>query len=90
MKEYRALLARYKKETLHEEKNRIGNALGDFKHKMTLKRACEFSISKHVRVQDTIGIISSVGANPFGRDIWWKFVQNNWKMFVSRYGDWRD
>ncbi len=87
MKEYNALIQRYKKETLHEEKNRIGGALGDFQHKDILKLACEFALGVDVRPQDTVGIISAVGANPLGRDIWLSFVQKNWKTLVSRYGD---
>ncbi|MBI3305721.1 M1 family metallopeptidase [Candidatus Nomurabacteria bacterium] len=87
MKEYQTFIKRYKKETLHEEKNRIGGALGDFRDKKLLKQTCEFAMSKHVRPQDTIGIISSVGANPLGRDIWLSFVQKNWKTLVSRYGE---
>ena len=25
--------------------------------------------------------------NPKGRDIWWNFMQKNWKTLVSRYGE---
>ncbi len=77
----------YKKENLHEEKNRIGYTLGDFKDKKILKLACEFALSKSVRPQDAIDILSGVGANPLGRDIWWDFVKKNWKTLVSRYGE---
>ncbi|MSU44817.1 M1 family peptidase [Candidatus Nomurabacteria bacterium] len=87
MKEYQIFIKQYKKETLHEEKNRIGGVLGDFKDLKILKLACEFAFGENVRVQDTIGIISSVGANPAGRDIWLDFIQKNWKTLVSRYGD---
>ena len=87
MKEYQTFIKKYKQETLHEEKNRIGGALGDFQDPKLLKLACEFSFSEHVRIQDSIGIISSVGGNPMGRDIWLDFVQKNWKTLVSRYGD---
>lgn len=86
-KEYDVFIKKYKKETLHEEKNRIGGALGDFQDPKLLKLACEFSFSDNVRKQDTIGIISSIGGNPTGRDIWLSFVQKNWKTLVSRYGD---
>ena len=86
-KEYQAFLARYKKETLHEEKNRIGGALGYFCDQKILKLACEFSFSDNVRKQDIIGIISSVGANSMGRDIWLNFIQKNWETLVSHYGD---
>ncbi len=87
MKEYETLVEMCKKETLHEEKNRIGSALGDFKDPKILKLACEFAMSKHVRPQDSVGILSSVGVNSLGRDIWWSFIQKNWKTLVSRYGE---
>ncbi|MFA6520259.1 MAG: M1 family metallopeptidase [Candidatus Paceibacterota bacterium] len=86
-KEFNQFINLYKKETLHEEKNRIGGILGDFKSPTLLKRTCEFAMSKHVRPQDTMGILSSIGANPLGRDIWWNFIQKNWKTLVSRYGE---
>lgn len=87
LKEYKTFIKKYKKETLHEEKNRIGNALGDFREKKLLRLTCAFALSSDVRIQDSIGILSSVGANPLGRDIWLSFVKKNWKTLVSRYGD---
>lgn len=86
IREYKILVEKYKEETLHEEKNRIGGALGDFQNPKILKMACVFAMSKDVRIQDTVGILSSVGANPLGRDIWWSFIAKNWKTLVSRYG----
>jgi len=87
MAEYNKLINLYKKETLHEEKNRIGGALGNFKDPKILDKVCEFAMSDNVRPQDTIGILSGVGANPLGRDIWWNFIKKNWKILVSRYGE---
>jgi puromycin-sensitive aminopeptidase len=87
MKEYNDFINLYKKETLHEEKNRIGGVLGDFTNPKILKMVCEFALSKHVRIQDTVGVLSGVGANPLGRDIWWSYVGKNWKTLVSRYGE---
>ena len=86
-KEYRTFMARYKKETLHEEQNRLGGALGDFQDEKLLKQTCQFALSKNVRKQDTISILSSLGANPAGRDIWLSFIQKNWKTLVQRYGE---
>ena len=40
-----------------------------------------------MRTQDTISILSSLGSNPFGRDVWVTCLKTNWKVFVSRYGD---
>lgn len=87
MQEYKILIKKYIAEHLHEEKNRIGNSLGSFQNPQILKLVCEFAISKNVRIQDTISILSSVGVNPLGRDIWWSFIKKNWKTFVSRYGE---
>jgi len=87
LKEYNKLVSLYKKEHFHEEKNRIGDALGYFKNAKILKKVCEFAMSKDVRPQDTIYMLSSVGINPLGRDIWWSFVRSNWKTLVSRYGE---
>lgn len=87
MKEYKALVKRYKTETLHEEKNRIGNALGDFTDEKILCLTSHFAISSDVRIQDSISILSSIGANPYGRNVWFKCLKINWKMFMSRYGD---
>ena len=28
-----------------------------------------------------------MGENFFGRDIWFHFIQRNWKTFIVRYGD---
>jgi puromycin-sensitive aminopeptidase len=86
-KEFNQLVKLYKKEELHEEKNRIGGALGDFSEDTILCDAVHFALSEHVRIQDTIGILSSIGANPFGRNIWLKSLKQNWKTLVSRYGE---
>jgi puromycin-sensitive aminopeptidase len=86
-KEYNIFIKKYKKETLHEEKNRIGAILGNFTDPKILKITCEFALSKNVRTQDIMNIISSVGINPLGRDIWLNFIQKNWKILISRYGE---
>lgn len=87
IKEFKVLIKKYKEENLHEEKNRIGNALGDFTNPKILEEVCKFAMSKDVRIQDTVSILSGVGMNPKGRDIWWNFMQKNWKTLVSRYGE---
>ncbi len=87
MKEYKILTLKYKKEALHEEKNRIGNALGDFTTDQVLCETAHFALSENVRIQDSIGILSSLGSNPLGRDIWLKCIKLNWNLLLSRYGE---
>lgn len=86
-RELKSMIYLYKKETLHEEKNRIGYALGDFKDKEILKKVCGFAVSPSVRIQDSISILSSVGSNPYGRDVWMSFIKKNWSLLLERYGD---
>ena len=87
MHEYSTFIKMYKEEALHEEKNRIGVALGDFRDPKILERVCEFALSTDVRIQDTASILSGVAMNPYGRDIWWNFVRKNWKELVNRYAE---
>ncbi|MEX2052196.1 MAG: M1 family metallopeptidase [Candidatus Paceibacterota bacterium] len=87
MKEYKILVEKYIKESLHEEKNRIGSALGDFNSDRILCLTSHFALSSNVRTQDTVGILSSIGMNPAGRSVWVKCIKQNWPTLVSKYGD---
>ena len=84
-KEHVVLTRHYVSASLHEEKNRIGWALAQFKDSGLLKKTLAFSLSKHVRHQDTVGIVASVWSNPYGRDLAWRFVRAKWKIFLARY-----
>ncbi|PIR83629.1 aminopeptidase [Candidatus Kaiserbacteria bacterium CG10_big_fil_rev_8_21_14_0_10_51_14] len=85
-KEYAKLLRLYRTATLHEEKNRIGSALGNFRQKDLLQKTLAFAISKGVRRQDSVRMISSVTINPEGTELAWSFMKRNWKVFLERYG----
>jgi len=89
-KEYAKLIKLYKVATLHEEKNRIGRALGIFRQENLLEKTLTFAISEHVRRQDSVRMIAVVAVNPKGRDIAWKFIKKNWGRFVQRFVGSRD
>ncbi|MDP3733484.1 MAG: ERAP1-like C-terminal domain-containing protein, partial [Candidatus Daviesbacteria bacterium] len=84
-KEFNTLIKMYKEEDNQQEKDRIGRSLGHFKQKNLLEKALDFAISKHVRFQNTLGIIASVWGNPVGRYLAWEFVKRNWKLLKERY-----
>jgi len=84
-KEFNFFIKKYKTEILHEEKNRIGRALGQFKKPALLKKALNFSMSKDVRFQDMPGIATSVWSNSQGREIAWTFMKKNIKVIMERY-----
>ncbi len=85
MEEFNTLIKMYKEEDNQQEKDRIGRALGLFKNRALLKKTLAFSISKDVRYQNTLGIISSVWGNPKGRYLAWEFVKKNWNLLKERY-----
>ncbi|MBI2600294.1 M1 family metallopeptidase, partial [Candidatus Daviesbacteria bacterium] len=67
IKEFNTLIKMYKQQENQQEKDRIGRSLGKFKNKNLLSKTLDFSISKHVRFQNSLGIIASVWHNPNGR-----------------------
>jgi aminopeptidase N len=85
-KEYKELMARYRKESLHEEQGRLGRALASFRDEKLLQKTLEFALSKEVRSQDTLSMVATVWNNPAGREVAWKFVKTNWPTFLERYG----
>ena len=89
-KEYAKLMKMYKAETLHEEKNRIGRALGHFRQKALLQKTLNFAISKDVRPQDCVRMVGVVTMNPEGTDLAWSFIKKNWKLFRERYSGSRE
>ncbi|MBP6911824.1 MAG: M1 family metallopeptidase [Candidatus Pacebacteria bacterium] len=85
-REHAKLTKLYVAETLHEEKNRLGGALGHFRDKNLLAKTLEFSLSSVVRPQDTPSMIASVWSNHDGRELAWQFVKKNWSILLKRYG----
>lgn len=83
--EFSALVKMYKDEDNQQEKDRIGRSLGHFKSKLILQKTLDFSISKHVRFQNSLQIIASVWSNPLGRHLAWGFVKKNWELLKERY-----
>ena len=75
------------KETeLQEEKMRLLMSLARFEDQGLLTETLERSLTTDVRLQDTISVVSSVAANPHGRQLAWHFLKSNWPEFDRRYG----
>lgn len=84
-KEYKIFLDIYRKESLHQEKNRIGYTLGLFQNPKLVEKTLHFSLSKEVRKQDSIAILAYT-LNPVNKEIAWEFIKNNWPVLKERYG----
>ncbi len=85
-KEYKQLLALYRAETLHEEKNRILAGLCRFSDKKLIAQTLELAINGEVRLQDQIRVFAGIFANPAAREQGWKFMKKHWKKLSTAYG----
>ena len=72
---------------LPEEKVRFLMALGRFEHPEFLQETLQRSLSKDVRVHDTISMLASVSRNRHGRDMAWGFIKDSWAELYRRYGE---
>ena len=79
------IISFYRRTQSAEEKRRALVALGSFKNKEILKESLDFSISKDVRPQDTFVIILSIAGTPFGKDLVWPWLKDNWETLRGRY-----
>lgn len=77
----------YKKELLHEEKDRLGYALAAFSNKKLLDKTLSFIMSSNVRDQDKPFLLSAVWQNKEGRELTWSFIRSNWDKLLKIYGD---
>eukprot|EP01101_Sappina_pedata_P008253 TRINITY_DN452_c0_g2_i3.p1 TRINITY_DN452_c0_g2~~TRINITY_DN452_c0_g2_i3.p1 ORF type:complete len:626 (+),score=222.47 TRINITY_DN452_c0_g2_i3:281-2158(+) len=76
---YNALLDKFRKSDMQEEKMRCVRALGRTKSESLLTRTLELSLSPEIRSQDIVSLIGSVSANPKGRDLTWTFFKENFE-----------
>ncbi len=84
--QYETLLAHYRAEGMHEEKNRFLGALGLFQSKKLLSRTLAFTMTNEVRMQDRNGAFASVMLNPYGRTLGWDYLKKNWNRIGESYG----
>ncbi|MFA6251774.1 MAG: M1 family metallopeptidase [Candidatus Paceibacterota bacterium] len=86
-KEWKLFEGLYKKELLNEEKERFGYALASFRNEKLLQKTLNFIMSEHVKSQDAPHLLTMVWQNNYGRDLTWKFIKANWKIFLKKYGE---
>lgn len=80
-----AMVKLFKKADLHEEKVRLMRTMGTVTQPELIKKVLDFSLSDEVRSQDTVFVIAGVTGSVQGRELAWKFVQDNWDELYNRY-----
>lgn len=82
---FNKMLKLYDDAEMQEEKVRIGRLLGTVRDEKLLQRTLEFAMSEKVRAQDTGFVIAGVIGSVLGREVGWKFVEDNWAELHKRY-----
>ncbi len=86
LKEQNDLFQLYRKSAhMHEEQERVGRSLGQFKNSKLIEKTLKFSMGPYVRPQDSPTLFASAARNPQGRPVAWKFLKQNWKKIYNRY-----
>ena len=71
---------------LAEEKVRLLSSLARFEDRGLLSDLLDRSLGDEVRSQDTMIVVVQAAGNKDGRDLTWRFVEENWDEFDRRYG----
>jgi len=80
--EFNTVLQRYYNEHNSLEKKRYLYSLGSTKLIYLLEELLQMILdSNKIRPEDRIVVISSVSANPLGKELAWDFVRENWHIF---------
>jgi tricorn protease interacting factor F2/3 len=83
---YQKILGLYRKAPTQEEMVRLLSSLANFQDKKLLTRTLSFTLSKEVRTQNLFQPISRMVTNPYGKELVWPWIKQNWKGIVSRFG----
>ncbi|CAF4080772.1 unnamed protein product, partial [Adineta steineri] len=78
----------YKTADINEEKVRLLTAMGQSLNPASIEKTLQFVFEgDNVRMQDAYIGIAGCASSRVGRDIVWKFLQNNWTKLVERFGE---
>lgn len=76
---YEQFLESFKKSGSPQEQERFMYALGMFKQEELLKRTLAMTLTGEVRSQNAPYLVRNIMLNPFGRQVGWQFMTENWE-----------
>ncbi len=83
MESLQQLLTLFRKNDLHEEKERLARSMGAARDLDVLQKVLDFAMSEEVRNQDAPFVFGSVAANVKGRELAWQFFRANYPKFLK-------
>ncbi|MGI0133990.1 MAG: ERAP1-like C-terminal domain-containing protein, partial [Candidatus Micrarchaeaceae archaeon] len=67
------------------DKVRVLYGLSSFTDKKLLLASLDFSMSKHVRLQDSYYVPALMASKPAGKQVVWPWIRDNWKNIMKRF-----
>ncbi|UJR20817.1 hypothetical protein I4U23_023929 [Adineta vaga] len=78
----------YQAADMTEEKVRLLRSMGQTVNPDTIEKVLRFVFEgDNVRMQDSYMGLAGCSSSRVGREIVWKYLQNNWKKLAERYGE---
>jgi len=84
-KQYKEFEQQFKKATTPQEEERFMYALAGFRDKALLAGTLEKTMNGEIRTQNAPYVVRSVMLNPWGRELAWDFMKDNWSKMTKIY-----
>ncbi|HUP45684.1 MAG TPA: ERAP1-like C-terminal domain-containing protein [Thermoanaerobaculia bacterium] len=81
---YAAFLKGYRTNSDPNQKLRFLSLLGAFRDPQLLRRTLQLTLTDEIRGQDLASVLAGVIGNPAGRDIAWRFLNENWSAIERK------
>ena len=82
---YKEFAQQKKKATTPQEEERFMFALAAFRDKKLLQKTLEKTLNGDIRTQNAPYVVRAVMLNPWGRELAWNFVKENWDKMLQLY-----
>ncbi len=83
--QYKEFAQQFKKATTPQEEERFMYALAGFRDKKLLTKTLEKTLNGEIRTQNAPYVVRSVMLNPWGRELAWNFLKENWDKMIKIY-----
>lgn len=82
---YKEFVQHFKNSATPQEEERFMYALAGFKDKALLSKTLEKTLNGEIRTQNAPYVVRSVMLNPWGRELAWNFMKDNWDKMIQLY-----
>lgn len=82
---YKDFVQQFKKASTPQEEERFMYALGGFRNRELLAKTLEKTLNGEIRTQNAPYVVRTVMLNPWGRELAWSFMKENWDKMMKIY-----